>query len=233
MTLSCYIVDDEPSAVRVLELLIAQTDELRLAGASTRPLDALQDLSDGPLPHIVFLDVDMPGVNGLQIAARLQGRTGLIFTTSHREFAPEAFEHEAVDYLLKPISERRFAESIERVRRRLVPPVPERTGYLFVKSGARSELMRIAYEEIRYLSGLSSYVEIHTTSKKYVVYQSLKELLDLLPPGEFSQIHKSYIVNHRFIGAVKGQLVGLDRELLPVGRVYRADFIRKLADRDS
>jgi len=233
MTLSCYIIDDESHAVEVLLGYIRRTPGLQLSGSSTDPLAALEVI---PVirPDITFLDVDMPELNGLTFAGLVNTQTTVVFTTAYREYAPEAFEREAADYLLKPIGYERFLGCIQRIRRQLairtpaaVTPLP----YIFVRSGTREKLLQVLISNILYIAGYDHYIEIHLSDKKVVTYLKMSEILIKLPTEQFSRIHKSYIVNHAFILLLEpGQVKLRDQTTLPVGRAFKTAFRNKITE---
>jgi len=232
MNLSCYIVDDEPHALRILEDFVNRTPGLELLGSSAKALEALEEISSS-LPALTFLDVDMPELNGLQVAGLVNTQTTVIFTTAYREYAPEAFEKEAADYLLKPISYERFLVCIQKIRKRTASvvqtpnPLP---AFLFVKSGTREKLLQVSVQDIVYISGFDHYVEIQLRDQKIVTYLKLSEALAKLPSDQFSQIHKSHIINHAFIRSLEpGQVKLQDLTTLPIGRAYKAAFRDKIS----
>jgi DNA-binding LytR/AlgR family response regulator len=232
MNLTCYIVDDEPHAIGVLKEFIAKTPGLELAGSTTDPLEALEVIAAEP-PALTFLDVDMPEVNGLQFAGMVNTQTTVIFTTAYREYAPEAFEKEAADYLLKPISYERFLVCIQRIRRNLAGKIPvskNKSPYFFVKSGVKEKLLQVNVSDILYISGFDHYIEIHLKEQKIVTYLQLGEVLEKLPQEQFSRIHKSHIISHAFILSLEpGQVKLRDQTTLPIGRTYKAAFRAKIS----
>jgi two-component system LytT family response regulator len=232
MSLTCYIVDDEFHAIEILSDFITKTDGLELIGSSTKPLKALELISTGISPHITFLDVDMPELSGLEFAGLVNNYTDIIFTTSYREYALEAFEKQAVDYLLKPISYERFLKSIQKIRKNALitntsEVIPE--PFLFVKVGTRNKFVRIQTHDIKYIIAALHYIEIYVKEQKVVTYMGISDVLSNLPPQEFSRIHKSYIVNHNFINTLEYDIVIMtDKAILPIGRAFRKDFHQKL-----
>ncbi|MDP9078830.1 MAG: LytTR family DNA-binding domain-containing protein [Bacteroidota bacterium] len=232
MNLSCYIVDDESHALNLLRGYVEKTPGLSLCGSTTRPLEALDAIP--PLfPDLVFLDVDMPELNGLRLAVLLNKQSTVIFTTAYREYGPEAFENEAADYLLKPISYERFLACIQKIRRNLAAraaAAPAPLPYLFVKSGIKEKLLQVTIADILYISGNDHYIEIHTTDQKIVTYMKMSDALGKLPEHQFSRIHKTFIVNHHFITTLEpGQVKLRDQTTLPVGRAFKAAFREKIA----
>lgn len=223
MDLTCYIIDDEHHAIAHLEHLIEQTVGLTLAGSSAYPLNALKEI-ENLKPDISFIDIDMPGLSGIDLAGMVAACTHVIFTTAFREFGPEAYEKCAVDYLLKPVTYPRFWQSLEKVKQ-LGHSTNTSPDHFFIKTGVKGVLQRIAVQQLVYISGLSAYVELHQEREKLISYLSLQELGERLPPNSFLRIHKSYIVNRNFIQSVEGRQVRLTTGLyLPVGRSYQTTF---------
>jgi two-component system LytT family response regulator len=231
MSLTCYIVDDEFHAVEILEEYIRITPGLELLSSSTKPLHALEEIT-AQRPAITFLDIDMPGINGLDFAGLVNSLTTIIFTTSYRNYAPEAFEKEAADYLLKPISYERFLRSIQKVRKNssATAALPDETpSSFFIKTGIRGKLLRVVISEIIYISSALNYIEIHFKEQKLMTYLSIAEILEKLPQGSFSRIHKGFIVNHHFLQSIEYAQVKLqDQTILPVGRAFRSEFRKKI-----
>ncbi|GAA4326235.1 LytTR family DNA-binding domain-containing protein [Mucilaginibacter gynuensis] len=232
MSLSCYVIDDEHHAINVLSDYILNTPGLKLAGSSTNPVFALEEISTISPTDILFLDVDMPQMSGLTLAGMIPQRIEIVITTAFREYALEAFEKRAADYLLKPIRYDRFLACVQNIRMRKNAPEVQNTSpeYLFVKSGIKGKLVRINIPEILYIQAASNYIEIFTTGQKLITYLSMAEVLERLPGAEFSRIHHSYIVHHRSIRVIEpGQVWIDDKVRIPVGRAYRQHFKDKMA----
>jgi len=231
MSLSCYVLDDEFHAVRVLEEFIQITPGLNLAGSSSLPLKALDEIARFS-PDLVFLDIDMPDINGLQMAEILTMKTSIIFITAFKEYGAEAFEKDAIDYLLKPISYERFLRCISKAKRSITEFINNDHGmsqYFFVKTGTKSNHVKIIIDEIQYVTSAGNYAEIFINNDKVLAYLTLSEIMDKLNPINFSRIHKSHIVNHKFIYSFDYSGVKLaEMLLLPIGRAYRADFKKKM-----
>ncbi len=243
MTLSCLVVDDEPMARRLLEQYIGRMPNLELTGSLGNPLQALQQLQENP-PDILFLDVQMPELTGTSLLKVLQKKPVVVLTTAYSEYAIEGYELEVTDYLLKPITFERFVKCVERISHLRAgaestgpgspaqspgpasPPPTER--FFFVKDGTKS--VRINFDEITHIEGLKDYVKIHTLEKRITTLQSLKNLLEVLPTGEFVRVHHSYIVALRWIEEVHRDEVHVrGPAIVPVSDTYRKDF-RQLID---
>ncbi|WP_448698182.1 LytR/AlgR family response regulator transcription factor [Mucilaginibacter sp. AW1-3] len=216
----CLTVDDERPATELLGRFIARTPGLELVGSTNKALEAPALLA-ALNPDLVFLDIDMPQLSGIALA-KLVKSAAIVFTTSFREFAPEAFEVEALDYLLKPIAYERFLMAIQKARR--TAPA----GHFFAKTG-NGQLTRVEIGEILYISALLNYVEIFSKNGKVITYSGITEIMEQLPAERFSRIHRSYIVAHAHIHQVIADEVVLSGgKRLTIGRSYRAAFQEKL-----
>jgi len=229
MNLSCYIIDDEPHAIQVIAGYIEKTPGLNLIGTACDPLTALGEYRPGTSPDLTFLDIDMPHISGMDMATLIGKETTVIFTTSFREYAVDAYEKDAADYLMKPVSYERFLACIHRISvRRPFPALPEKD-FFFVSSEVKGKMIRITISDITHITGLDNYVEIHLKRDKVIAYLTLTELLEHLPRGKFSRIQKSVIVAHDFIQEVEHFRVRLhDHTVLPIGRVYYNDFLKDM-----
>lgn len=234
MSMNCYIIDDETHAISVLTRYIERTPDLELSGTATNPLNAIAEITSGSPPAITFLDIDMPQLNGMDVAGLLAPLTRIIFTTAFREHALEAFEKDAADYLLKPITYEQFLKSVVKVRKMLATQTQRNQvypPYFFVKSGIKGKFTRVTVAEIWYIENIGNYVYIHTEQEKIAAYLTLNEVLNHLPENEFSRIHQSFIVNHHRIQSLEHSQVRLSGQLsLPVGATYRQAFRAKFRD---
>src|ERR1700754_4769247 len=233
MSLTCYIVDDEPHAIEVLSAYIRQTPGLELSGSAVNPLVAIDEICRGTPPELTFLDIDMPQLNGLDVASLISSVTTVIFSTSFREYAPEAFEKEAAGYLVKPIEYGRFLGCITRIRKKLLLPslsnLPAYAPFLLVKSGIKGKFNRITIADIRYIENTGNYIYIHSATENTADYLTLAELLARLPDEIFSRIHQSFIVNHTAIQSVEYAQIRLTGGItLPIGGTYRTAFRNKM-----
>lgn len=229
MNLTCYIIDDEPHAIRILASYIEKTPGLILAGTETNPLSALMAFRSGEYAAITFLDIDMPELSGLEMAGLIGKETQIIYTTSFRDHAATAYEQDAADYLLKPISYERFLNSCQRVGARIQTTNPPSAGYFFVTSEMKGKMVRVNINEITHITGLDNYVEIHLDKGKIVAYLTLTEILEHLPSDKFSRIQKSVIVGLDYIQGVEHLQVRLNNQtVLPIGRVYQSRFLENI-----
>lgn len=231
MSLSCYIIDDEPHSIKVLLKYVNQTPDLELSGTATNPVLAIEEFCNKPAPELIFLDVDMPQLNGLDVADLLGPASRIIFITSFREYAPEAFEKNAVDYLLKPINYPRFLKAVTKVKLNINSQLTSNntSPYFFVKSNIKGQFNRITIDDIRYIENIGNYIYIHTDKEKIATYLTLSEILTKLPAQTFSRIHQSFIINHAVIRSVEYAQVRLSGQLnLPIGGTFRAAFREKI-----
>lgn len=231
MSLNCYIIDDEQHSIEVLVKYIDQTPGLKLLGTATNPLLAIEEICNKHPPGLIFLDVDMPQLNGLDVADLIGPASSIIFITSFREYAPEAFEKNAVDYLLKPINYPRFLKAVTKVMSNIAnqPSGNDSSPYFFVKSNIKGQFNRITIADIRYIENIGNYIYIHTDKEKITTYLTLSEVLSRLPEQTFSRIHQSFIINHAIIRSVEYAQVRLSEQLnLPIGGTFRAAFREKI-----
>ena len=225
--IKCIIVDDEPLAIELLSDYISKVPFLSLEACCDNASLAMQVL-DEMNPELMFLDINMPDISGLQLIKGLQNPPSIIITTAHSKFAVEGFELNVNDYLLKPISFDRFLKAVNRVKDSLkfLNPPGEKPGalndYLFVKTDYK--LVRINIVDIKYFEGLKDYVKIITESKTYITRQSLKLFMEKLPGCNFIRVHRSYIIAVRHITAITKNRIIIGTKYIPVSENYREAF---------
>jgi len=230
MNLTCYIVDDEEHGITVLKRLIESTPGLELVGSDTNPLNALKNIAVSGWPNIIFLDIEMPELSGLQVADLTHPSTKVIFSTAYSQFAVEAFERKAFDYLMKPVTQERFLRSITQLRNDLSEKngQVERPDHFYIKTDTKGKLLKIRIADITYIEGLANYVQIWMANEKHLAYLTMGEVETFLPTADFSRVHKSFIVSHLAIHSLEQGLVRLnDGTLVPIGRVYKESFLNK------
>lgn len=220
---TCYVVDDEAHAIETLVSYIEKAPGLELLGTSTNPLEALDRINNTIRPDITFLDVDMPQLSGLDLAGLISDRTAVIFTTAFPDYALGAFEKNAADYLLKPISFERFLNSVKKVSAHLRAHTPDPANdHIFIKSNIKGKVTRLNFKDIVYVESIKNYVIIYTEDEKMVTYLTMKELEAALPPENFFRVHKSYIVNADKIKTVNGVNILLQKNIMvPLGQMYK------------
>ncbi len=234
MNISCLIVEDEPLARNLMEQYVAKVPYLQLIKACSSPLDAMEVLRQHPV-DLLFLDVQMPEITGINLLRILPKRPFVVLTTAYSEYALEGYELDVVDYLLKPITLERFLKAVEKVSQRLSAQSPKTVGvesaqpapepapeFMFVKDGTR--LVRVRIPDILYIEGLKDYVAIHIPGKRVVTLQRMKALEEQLPDSRFIRIHNSYIVAFDAIDSIQKDKVQIGTVSLPISDTYRKPF---------
>lgn len=225
----CLIVDDEPLARQLIESHARQVKSLQVAGSCETAMEAFEVLHREAV-DLLFLDIQMPGITGLNFLKSLKNPPKVIFTTAFMEYAVEAFDLDAVDYLLKPITFERFFKAVQKIDAQKevtsTQQLQSAEEAIFIKVNKR--LMRIAFSDVFYIEGAGDYIKVVTAGGVHTSYSSLNKIEELLPEQQFMRIHKSFIINLRHIQFVEGNLVRvLDKEL-PVGVTYKDALYRKL-----
>ncbi len=230
MNRQCVIVDDEQGALEVLQAHIRKTPNLECAGAFRSPLEAMGFLREKPV-DVVFLDINMPDLNGLEFSRLIRNRNiPVIFCTAYAEYAVDSYEVEALDYLLKPVGLPRFLEAVGRLDPASSPPAKEpapSTGErIFIKSGTR--IHPVGVDEIQYLEKDGHYLVLHLGTRELVTRMSMAEALEILPADRFQRIHRSFIVHLSHIRLIQSQFVTISERELPVGDHYRTEFLARV-----
>jgi len=235
-TLTCIIVDDEPPAVRILQKYVDQLPGIECVAFSNKSIEALQ-LIEQHQPDIVFLDIQMPDLTGIQLSMLIKDKSKIIFTTAYSQFAVEGFELNAIDYLVKPIAFSRFISAVEKAKKLifdsnvLMRPNSVDDNYFFIKTDGKNKFKRIAVADICYLESIKNYVVIHTASEQTVTYNTLKYFEENLPQNLFVKIHKSFIVALNKIEKTDSNEVWVLQKYLPLGDTYKGDFFEKIISR--
>lgn len=221
----CLVIDDEPLALNVLADYIRQTEGLQLVDITTSPIKGLQRIQNNEA-DLVFLDIQMPELTGIQVMKIIDQKCKVIVTTAYAEFALEGYEYNVTDYLLKPISFERFTKAIQKLPQHQAA-AEKKADYFFVKS--EYKLLRIDFSQVLYLEALRDYVAIHTTDgNKILTLQSLSSFEKELPGHLFTRIHKSYLIALGKIGFIEKNRVVLGGKELPIGETYKASFLQKI-----
>lgn len=231
------IVDDEPLALDILESHISKIPELELVARCNNALEANQVMKEHDIA-LIFLDIQMPEISGIEFAKSLTQSPMIIFTTAHPDYAIEGFELDAVDYLLKPISLDRFIKATNKVLDKTSQSDRKNddgddNDFFFVK--ADKKLVKVKYSDILYIEGLKDYVIIRQEEGRVITLQTMKSLEVKLPSKQFRRIHRSYIVNTKRIKALVGNMVELkekgETKSIPVGKIYREDLLAMIHER--
>jgi DNA-binding LytR/AlgR family response regulator len=229
--INCIIIDDEQHAIDLLTHHIQQTPFLHLLYSTTDPVEGLQLLHQHKV-DLIFLDVQMPSMTGIDFIKAINGKSKVILTTAYSEYAMEGFEHEIVDYLLKPISFARFIKGAQRALTLIQPanvPAKEESDFIFVKTEQKGKLIKINIRDILFIEGLKNYVKIHTRQGEGIIaLLNMKDLEErLAASGDFARTHKSFLISTAYIRMIEGNLVHLEhtKETVPVGDTYREAFM--------
>lgn len=231
MTLKCLLVDDEPRAHVVLKSYIDKVAGLEVAHSTTSSVEAFSYLQSNSV-DLLFLDIEMPELTGLELLEALQNPPKVIITSAHSEFALDSYNFNVLDYLLKPIPFNRFLRAVNKVLRQ--PPSPETTAevtsspkdHFFVKEDGVSK--RIDYADLLYVNSFGNYVRLYTAEGKHMVADTMKNLEDTLPADRFQRIHKSYLINLSKVDRAHGKMVVIGGQELPVGNAYRQGLLERL-----
>jgi DNA-binding LytR/AlgR family response regulator len=228
-TFTCIIVDDEPPAIRLLEKYISKVHFLSLENSFTNPLEALQYLNSNTV-DLVFLDIQMPEISGIQLSKIINSNTQIIFTTAYAQFALDSYDVAAVDYLLKPIDFERFYKAVNKINT-LPQPIQETDtdSYLFVKTDGKNNFVKLFIKDILYIEGLKNYLSIQLRHEQIITYGTLKHLKESLPKQDFIQTHKSYIIALKHIDKIDNQSVWINNSELPIGNTYKKEFYEEIS----
>jgi two-component system, LytTR family, response regulator len=223
--LNCLIIDDEPLALQLLEDFINKTPYLKLAGKFEEPLLALPVLETEKI-DLLFLDIRMPDISGIDFYRSLVKKPQVIFTTAYSEFAIDGFELKAMDYLMKPISFEKFITACNRVKNFIEIKNQKDKAKEFFFINVSHKLHKIFYDDILYLEGYKDYTKVHLISSPnpLLILHNLKYFEDLLDKNEFIRIHRSYIVSLRKINTASRKSVTINNNSLPVSDNYRDSF---------
>lgn len=224
--MNCIVVDDEPLAREGMGLLVKKTKELNLV-ASLNSADAAAKFMLSEPVDLVFLDIQMPGTNGIEFAKSVSQNTLIIFTTAYAEYALDSYEVDAIDYLLKPVTLSRFQKAVDKAvsyHNMLQSQVNSHiesveTDFIFVKSERR--IFKIYFKDIRYIEGLKDYVVIYTQDAKIITAINLKNIYEQLPHHIFIRVSKSYIVNLSHIDSLDNNDIQIGSQKIPIGNSFR------------
>ncbi|MFN8345308.1 MAG: LytTR family DNA-binding domain-containing protein [Spirosomataceae bacterium] len=231
MTLTCVIVDDELMARKALERLCEKRNELEVAAVCADAEEALQILQSREI-DLLFLDIELPGLNGLQLLDRLPYMPVVIMTTSKTEYAYDAFQYQVHDYLKKPITLPRFMQTIDKVVEHLntaskfvVTPKNE-SNDIFVKEEGR--YIRLAYQDILYIENVGDYAKIKTHQGSHVIYTTMKTLEEKLPTSIFFRVHRSFIINLSKIVDIEESNLVVDDKVIPISRANKPELMERI-----
>ena len=236
--MNCIAIDDEPRALDVIKNYASKVPHVHLNETFTNSLKAIEYLQNNKI-DLIFLDIEMPNLSGMDFLRTLEIQPMVIFTTAYSEFAVDSFEFNVVDYLLKPIEFNRFVKSANRALKQYNLLQPEETGdlsagakdketepYILVKSGTK--IHKIPKDEITHIQSDSNYVYFFTHTERVISVFTMKEVLDLIDDTSFIRIHKSYIINLSQIELIEKHQVTIRQNKIPIGYSYRAHFFSRI-----
>jgi DNA-binding LytR/AlgR family response regulator len=216
--MNCIIIEDEPLAQEVLENFINRIPHLVLVGKSNNALDAFQLLHSHTV-DLMFLDIQMPGINGLDFLRSLKSPPAVVFTTAFAEHAVTGFELEAIDYLLKPINYERFEKAIQKLLKIHKPDILVNIDYTYFKISG--ELLKINHDEFQYAQSVKDYILLCTTKGNYITHMTMKYLSELMPRERFSRVHRSYLINRTFIDKIGKTSITIANTVIPLGEHFK------------
>jgi two-component system, LytTR family, response regulator len=231
--MNCIIIDDEPLARQGMEILIKNMTNLVVSGVFGNPLDALSTLQNQKI-DLMFLDINMPEMSGLELLKTLKEKPMVIFTTAYPQYAIDSYEFDAIDYLLKPIRLERFVKAVNKAQNYFDLIASETKNatkieavnhdFIFIK--ADRKFFKVFFEKILFIEGLKDYVIIHTKDQKIITAMNLKTIFDILPAKLFFRINKSNIINNSQISSFDSNSVYINDQEIAIGQSYKEDFLR-------
>jgi two-component system, LytTR family, response regulator len=225
MEISCIIIEDEPLAMKKLEGYIEKTPFLKLVGKFKIAVDAICFIKENN-PALLFLDIQMPVMTGIEFLQSLGSKPKVIITTAYQEYALKGYELQVCDYLLKPIQFDRFIQACQKAYDEIARQTTPGLGYIFVKTEYRLE--RIDTESILYIEGMRDYRNIVTTTKKVMTLQTFREFEGILSPEIFLRVHNSFIVSLDKIESIERNRIRIGKKLIPISDSKREEFYRKI-----
>lgn len=232
--MNCIIVDDDNFSVRIIEEFVNQTEGLALLGTFTNAIEAVNWLNNSEKEpvHLIFLDIEMPEMSGIEFLRALNVIPQVIIYSSQEKYALESYEYDVTDYLLKPVTYARFIKAVNRARERFERkenPVKQSTE-IFIKNN--SSLVRVKYDDILWIEALENYVVVNTFKEKYTIHFTMKSISDKMPSERFMRIHRSYIVNFSKISAIEDNSVIIRTEsgsrVIPIGKSYKDKLLNDI-----
>ena len=229
-TYKCIIIDDEPYAIKVIQGHLEQFSNLECMEGFTRALDAMETLNKEHI-DLLFLDINMPGISGVEFLRSLPNPPKVIFTTAYRNFAVDAFDLNALDYLVKPISFERFLKAINKflaVNQHTETLQEQRKDHIILKADKKNHKLQL--DEILFIESLDNYIKVHTTGNSLICYEKLSGIEQKLPERNFIRIHRSYIINLNKVDVFTSSYIEIGKYNFTIGRNYKKDVLQRLGD---
>jgi DNA-binding LytR/AlgR family response regulator len=239
----CLVVDDEPLAIDILEDYISKIPFLSLTKSFQNPIEALSEVQEGNI-DLVFLDVQMPELTGIQFLKIANGKCKVILTTAYPQYALEGYELNVLDYLLKPIAFDRFYKAVQKAKESIcnipaaavsaeaLPSIPQTiiNDFIFVKT--EYKIQKIYLNDILFIEGLKDYISIYTKNDRIITLQSMKKIDEALPDHLFVRVHKSYIVAIDKIESIERSRIAIADKIIPIGDTFRDYFFKMIEDKN-
>lgn len=238
--INCIIIDDEPKAIELLELYVKKVEFLNLKESFNNSVSAVSFVQENNI-DLIFLDINMPDLNGIDFLESISVKPMVIFTTAYSEYAVESYNFEAIDYLLKPILFPRFLKAVSKAQelfqlknktissKKIINETSIKPEKIFIKSG--TDIHQILINDILYIEGARNYLFVFTKEKKIITLMRMKELEEQLPKDQFVRIHKSYIIAHQYIDLIERHQVIINDKKIPIGRNYREMFLKTISNK--
>jgi DNA-binding LytR/AlgR family response regulator len=250
----CIAIDDEAYATKIIADYIAKIPFLELVTTTTSAIDALTMVQQGDI-DLVFLDIQMPDLTGIQFLKLAGSKCKAILTTAYPEYAMDGYEHDVIDYLIKPIAFDRFLKACNKAYAQISPlkiaatptsavlksapdsqPATHAASspeYMFIKGESKNKFLKVNYDDILYVEGLKNYISLFTQQQRIVTYQTLRDLETQLPQPPFFRVHKSYIVSIDKIKVIDGNLLYIGDKEIPIGETYRESFFKRIREQED
>ncbi|MEE4196628.1 MAG: response regulator transcription factor [Bacteroidales bacterium] len=235
--MNCIVIDDEPYALNLIKDYVLKTPSVDLMEVFSDPFKALNFLNNNHV-DLIFLDINMPELSGIQLLESLPYQPRVIFTTAYREYGAESYNYNAIDYLLKPIKYERFLKAVNKVQEskkieknefQINKTTNQDHDNLFIKSGTK--IHKVEMDDILYVEGAGNYMTVHLKDTKILTLLKMTDILNQLPSDKFIRIHKSYIVSFKHIDIIEKHQVVINKKAIPVGITFREHFFNKISHR--
>jgi two-component system, LytTR family, response regulator len=228
MILNCLVVDDDALSRSVLEDLINDTEFLTLAKSCENAMEAVSVLNDSHI-DILFLDIEMPKMDGMELIKSINPLPQLILVTSHAEYAVESYEYNVTDFIVKPVSPARFIKAVDKARKNLESKkasISTSGESMFIKTD--SKLVQLSTDEILFIEALGNYMRIYTSKGKYTILSTMKDMETKLPANHFARVHRSFIVNIKKIETIEDNFILIDGKQVSIGKAYKEELEKRL-----
>lgn len=221
--ITAVAIDDEPSAIEIIQHHVARLKQIELIAHFHHAKKAIEYLKRNPV-DLIFLDINMPEISGLELLSHLQVKPEVIFTTAYSEFALESYAHNAVDYLLKPFEFDRFQLAVNKAQQK-ISSKQSAYSFFFIKDGFKN--LKISLDSILFVQSAGNYLDIHTTSKMYSPRMTFAELIQKLPASHFMRVHQSYLIHINAVDKIESNHIYIGDHKIPISSRYKEDVFRR------